>query len=824
MNSATLQERYINIKKQLFEKYYSFLNPEQRRAVFNTEGQLLVLAGAGSGKTTVLVNRIGFIIKYGNAYHSTYVPPTVSDRTITRLESAMTLPREQLSEVLTEFIHSPCPPWQVLAITFTKKAAEEIRQRLGSTLGDGVNVNDIWAGTFHSVCVRIIRKYADFIGYKSDFSIYDTDNTKSVLKDIMKELGIDEKSLQLKSIRGEISNAKNKLMTPEMYRRHVSGDYRREKIALVYEKYQQRLTECNALDFDDIIMQSVRILDENKEARQYYGNKFKYVCVDEFQDTNEAQLKLTQLLGSVWNNVMVVGDDDQSIYKFRGAVVQNIIDFGKQKGTSIIRLERNYRSTDCILEAANAVISKNSTRMGKRLYTERRDSSRITLHRAETQKSEAVYICERINELVVSGKYKYRDIAVLYRLNAISNAIETTMSASGIPHLTLSGQSFYERMEIKDILAYLYVIVNPADRERLKRIINVPKRAIGTKTVEGVFAIATEQGVDPMDVIRNANRYVALSRSAANLKNFAAMIDALRQSLDGDISLEDFVGRVLDMSGYRQALISAGVEEKERLDNLEEFISNVIDFENEYRSSAEVYVDNGHDGFEASPDITPFGILNAFLERCSLVADVDRYDEDADAVVLMTMHSAKGLEFPVVFLPAMEDGVFPGQQNINSINTEDMEEERRLAYVALTRAKDKIYITHTRNRMLYNQTSYNPLSRFVREIPENLISDETPDYDTYAYTPKPQFKTYYSAPPEYRDVPRSAPTANAVAPKRSVATAVLKEGDRVSHRVFGEGDVITVKPMGADVLYEVIFDTAGTKKLMGSFAKLKKIN
>ncbi|MBQ9113095.1 MAG: UvrD-helicase domain-containing protein [Clostridia bacterium] len=821
MSGATLQERYINIKKQLFETYYSFLNEEQRRAVFSTDGQLLVLAGAGSGKTTVLVNRVGFIIKYGNAYHSTFVPPDVSEEMIARLEDAKRLPREQLAEVLTEFIHSPCPPWQVLAITFTKKAAEEIRQRLAATLGEGVNVSDIWAGTFHSICVRIIRRYSDTIGYKSDFSIYDTDNTKSVLKDIMKELRIDEKSLQLKSIRGEISRAKNKLMTPEMYRREVSGDYRREKIALVYEKYQQRLTECNALDFDDIIMQSVRILEENEEARRYYGNKFRYVCVDEFQDTNEAQLKLTELLGSVWNNVMVVGDDDQSIYKFRGAVVQNIIDFGRQKGTQIIRLERNYRSTDCILDAANAVISKNTTRMGKKLYTERHDSSRITLHRAETQKSEAVYICERINELVVSGRYKYRDIAVLYRLNAISNAIETTMSASGIPHLTLSGQSFYERMEIKDLLAYLYVIVNPSDRERLKRIINVPRRAIGAKTVEGLFAIATEQGVDPIVVMRNADKFAALSRSAASLRRFAAMIDTLTDSLNGDISLEDFVGRVLDVSGYRQALVDAGAEEKERLDNLDEFISNVIDFEDEYRQSANVYVEAEHDGFEMAPNVTPFGILNAFLERCSLVADVDRYDESADAVVLMTMHSAKGLEFPVVFLPAMEDGVFPGHQNLNSISSEDMEEERRLAYVALTRAKDKIYITHTRNRMLYNQTSYNPLSQFVREIPDELISDETPDYDAYAYTPKPKFKTYFSAAPEYSE--RNASATSASTPKRP-ATVTLNIGDRVSHRVFGEGEIFSVKPMGADVLYEVVFDTAGTKKLMGSFAKLRKIN
>ena len=818
----TLAQQYLKVKKELFEKYYGFLNEEQRRAVFNVNGHLLVLAGAGSGKTTVLVNRVEYIIKYGNAYHGDYVPAGLDEGKIKRLEAAKMLSREQLGEVLTEFCHSPCPPWQMLAITFTKKAAEEIRQRLAATLGEGINAQDIWAGTFHSVCVRIIRRYSDLIGFNSDFSIYDTDNTKSVLKDIMKELNIDEKSLQLKNVRAEISGAKNKLMTPEDYRREVATDYRKQKIALIYEKYQERLRECNALDFDDIIMRAVEILDKHEEARKYYAGKFRYVCVDEFQDTNEAQLKLTQLLGSEWGNIMVVGDDDQSIYKFRGAVVQNIIDFGKQSGTEIIRLERNYRSTDCILDAANAVIAKNSKRLGKKLYTDRKSSSKLVLHRAETQKSEAVYICERINELIMSGKYKYRDIAVLYRLNAVSSAIETTMSASGIPHITLSGQSFYERMEIKDALAYLYVIANPGDRERLKRIINVPRRAIGAKTVEGLFAIATEQGVYPIDVMRTADRYAALSRSAEKLKAFAAMIDSLRKLLFTDTSLENVVKQTLAVSGYRQSLIDAGVEEKERVDNLDELISNIVDFEEEYRGAANSYVDDSHDGFAAVPqDTTAYGVLGAFLERCSLVADVDKYDENADAVVLMTMHSAKGLEFPVVFLPALEDGIFPGMQNINSANEEDMEEERRLAYVALTRAKDMIYMTHARNRMLYNQTSYNPLSKFVREIPDELIKEDTPSYDMYAYMPKPKTKVYYTEKPEpmARDVYRTEPK-----PKAAPAPQVmLKVGDRVSHRVFGEGEIFSVKPMGADMLYEVVFDNVGTKKLMGSFAKLKKI-
>ena len=816
-----IEEQYIQIKRRLFEKYYAFLNREQQKAVFHTKGSLLVLAGAGSGKTTVLVNRVGFIIKYGNAYYSEYVPDGVSEARIEQLKTALTLPKEQLALVLDEFIERPCPPWNVLAITFTKKAAEEIRQRLAANLGENVSVDDVWAGTFHSVCVRIIRRYADFINYRSDFSIYDTDNTKSVIKDVMKELHIDEKSLQIKSVRGEISRAKNSLMTPDAYRMSVMGDYRREKIAQVYARYQQRLVDCNAMDFDDIIMQAVYILENCAEAREYYGNKFRYVLVDEFQDTNEAQLKLTHLLGSVHKNIMVVGDDDQSIYRFRGAVVENIINFGKQKGTEVIRLERNYRSTNCILDAANAVISQNTTRMGKKLYTERDDNSLITLHRSETQKSEAIYICERINELVISGKYKYRDIAVLYRLNAISNSIETTMSASGIPHVTLSGQSFYERKEIKDVLAYMYVVINRSDRERLKRIINVPRRTIGEKTVEGVFDIATEQGTDPITVMRNAEKFAALGRSTQKLKGFATLIDSLYSSLHSDITLEKFVRNLLDASGYRQMLVDAGEEEKERLDNLDEFISGVVDFENEYRSSANETVEDGRDPFTSVVGATALDVLSAFLERCALVADVDKYDENADAVVLMTVHSAKGLEFPVVFLPAMEEGVFPGTQNINSVDPTDMEEERRLAYVALTRAKDKIYITHTRNRMLYNQTSYNPLSRFIGEIPDGLISNETPEFDMYAYAPqRPKVKTYYSV---HDDTPSgfTPPAAKLEAPK--APPVLLSVGDRVHHRVFGEGEIFTVKPMGADVLYEVIFDNAGTKKLMGSFAKLKKI-
>ena len=825
MSSQTLAERYLTAKRRLFHKYYSHLNPEQREAVFTTEGSLLVLAGAGSGKTTVLVNRVGFILRYGNAYYSDYVPSDIDEATVQIIESAQSFEKEDIERILPMFASAPPSPWNVLAITFTKKAAEEIRQRLAATLGEGINTADIQAGTFHSICVRIIRKYSDFLGFKSDFSIYDTDNTKSVVKEVMKELDIDEKSLAVKSVMGEMSMAKNKLMTPEMYLSSVSGDFRRERIAKVYANYQKRLASANALDFDDIIMKTVELLETNSEARAFYQRKFKYVCVDEFQDTNEAQLRLTELLGGGYKNIMAVGDDDQSIYKFRGAVIGNILGFDKKfEGTKVIRLERNYRSTQCILDAANAIIANNKGRLGKELYTERKSSSKISLNRCENQKTEAIYISERISDLVVSGKYKYKDIAVLYRINAISNSIETTLSASGIPHKTLSGQSFFDRREIKDVLYYLAFIVNPYDREKFKRIVKVPKRQIGDRSIEALLDIAIEQGATPLEIMRSADKYPVLSRAATKFMSFAALIDMLANDLRSNMSLEEYVRRVLELTGYRQMWVEAGVEEKERLDNLEELISNVVDFENEYLEAADNYDPSFYDPDSEPPAKTTGAVLSAFIERCALVADVDKYDEDADAVVLMTIHSAKGLEFPVVFLPAMEDGIFPGMQNINSIDSSDMEEERRLAYVAVTRAKDEIYITHTRTRMLYNQTSYFPISRFVSEIPETLIDNKTEELDRFAYVPQRQSKTYYSSREtgfgQSIGAPAAAPEKPRPAPRGDLT---LREGDRVRHKMFGDGEILSAKPMGNDVLYEVIFDNVGTKKLMGNFARLTKI-
>ncbi len=797
-----LAERYLAAKRKLFEKYYDDLNPEQREAVFTANGSLLILAGAGSGKTTVLVNRIVFLIKYGNAYFSEYIPHSLTEERVRQLEAAVNENRELIEEILPEFISSPCPPWQMLAITFTNKAAKEIKNRLATAINDENMAKSIWAGTFHATCMRILRSYGELLGYKEGFTVYDTDDTKKAISAVMKNLNIDEKGLPVKSVMSEISRAKDSLITPEQYADEFSADFRRKQIAKIYKRYQEQMMASNALDFDDIIMKTVFLLREHEDVREYYQKKFRYVSVDEFQDTNHAQFELTALLCGGHKNIMVVGDDDQSIYKFRGAVIENILGFDKKyKDTKIIKLEQNYRSTNVILEAANAVISQNVGRKGKNLWTDRDGGAKITLRQCEEQNSEARYLVDKINELCASGKNSFRDCAILYRTNAQSNIIERTFAKSGVPYRMLGGLRFNDRKEIRDVVAYLQFVVNPSDTERMRRIINEPKRGIGAQTVEGVIQIANETGNSVFEVMLNADKYTALSRSATKLKTFAQMVQYLRGLLKTDITLEAFVNQVLDKSGYRAMLILGGEEEKERLENVEEFISGIIEYE------------------KSNDEPTLVG----FLEENALVADVDKYDDTADAVVMMTIHSAKGLEFPVVFLPGMEDGVFPGMQNITG-STADMEEERRLAYVAITRAKDALYITHTKNRMLYGRTSYNPRSRFVDEIPKHLIKEDKP-FASFVDDFAPRTYISNSENTGYTYTPKQK---NAVFEKEKKPATKgdlsLKEGDRVSHMTFGEGEILSVRPMGADVLYEVIFDKVGTKKLMGTYARLKKIN
>ena len=809
-----LSARYLAAKRALFDKAYGTLNDMQRQAVFTTEGPLLVLAGAGSGKTTVLVRRIAFIIRYGNAYYTDFVPYGLTEEHVTDLERAVHLTVPEIEGILPEFIHDPCPPYRMLAITFTNKAAGEIKNRLVTQFNDETIAGDIWSGTFHSVCMRILRTYGDRIGFGKGFTIYDTDDTKKAVVGVMKKLNMDEKQLPPKSVMTAISHAKDRLMTAEDYEVEAGSDYRLSRIAAVYKGYEEVLRASNAMDFDDIILHTVRLLREDPEVLAYYRRKFKYACVDEYQDTNHAQFVLASLLSGGSHNLMVVGDDDQSIYKFRGATIENILGFDKVfSDATIIKLEQNYRSTKNILDAANQVISHNQGRKGKSLWTAGEEGEPIVLRKCEDQMGESRSIVDTIRRMTENGGRKYKDFAILYRTNSQSAGIERALQRSTIPYRVLGGTRFSDRKEIRDAVAYLQLISNHADRERLLRIINEPRRKIGDKTLAAVAAIAEEQNISLFDVMDQADRFVALARSAPTLKAFTEMIHRLTSLMD-TLALPDFFDEVMEQSGYRKMLQDGGEPERERLENIDELKSNMMEYVKTTEESGEVPT------------------LVGFLEEYALVADVDKYDTEADAVVLMTIHSAKGLEFPVVFLPGMEDGIFPGMQNIMG-SSEDMEEERRLAYVAITRAREQVFILHTRTRIWYGQTVSNPLSRFVGEIPEELLRKEDLTLEAMATAAaggqtQPQSHSYYERPrrpkaPVHTDRLTIGQTAPTVSTEARQSMNALEPGDRVSHATFGEGEILSVKPMGADKLIEVMFDTVGTKKLMGTYAKLKKI-
>ena len=812
-----LANRYLEAKRALFERAYDTLNPRQQEAVFQVNGPLLVLAGAGSGKTTVLVRRIAFLIRYGNAYFSEKIPQELSEARVEQLERAVqTLSAEQIKPMLDEFCDTPCPPYRVLAITFTNKAANEMKERLSAIFSDTEMAGEIWAGTFHSVCLRILRRYGELVGYRAGFSIYDTDDSKKAAQEAMRRAEIDEKLFPVKSVLNTISRAKDKLCTPEEFELEAGNDFRLKKIAKIYSQYQMLLRESNAMDFDDIIMQTVLLLRNRPEVAEKYQSQFRYVCVDEYQDTNPAQFELTRLLSAGSGNLMVVGDDDQSIYKFRGATIENILSFHKTYGNArVIRLEQNYRSTQNILDAANAVIEHNNGRMGKTLWTSQGEGDLIRLIRCEDQNEESRRVVDIIQKKVARGASSYRDFAVLYRMNAQSQALEKAFARSGVPYRMLGALRFTDRKEIRDAVAYLQLLVNSGDNVRLNRIINEPKRKIGGKTLEAVAILAEEQNCSQFEIIERADEFIALKNACPMLKGFADLIHALKEDAQR-MSLSALFESVLDRSGYRQMLIAGGEAEADRLQNLEEFKSQIIEYEKESESPT----------------------LQEFLEETALVADVDRYDEEADAVVMMTVHSAKGLEFPVVILPGMEEGIFPGMQTIEGGNSE-MEEERRLAYVAITRAKRELYVLHTTQRMLFGRTTYNPISRFISEIPQKLLEKEKPAssgavrgtvgayggyggqgrsvYGSYgASAPMTQKKTYYSE--------SASKTASTPAKKTasSAPTEIFKAGDRVRHFVFGVGEIISVKPMGTDTLYEIVFDRAGTKKLMSTYAKLKR--
>ena len=803
-----LKTEYTKAKRALFDKVYGErLNPEQCRAVFTVKGPLLVLAGAGSGKTTVLVNRIAYLIRYGNAYFSDFVPDTASEETVEALSEACDLPAKDIEDILPEFITEPCPPWNVLAITFTNKAANEMKSRLAAEFEDKSVTDAIWAGTFHSVCLRILRKYGDLVGCGSGFSIYDADDSKRMMIECMKELEIDEKRLSPKVVQTTISRAKDNLLTADEI--ETTADPRSRDIQRIYALYTKKLSANNAVDFDDIIMKTVTLLNNYADVREYYQRKFRYVLVDEYQDTNKAQFVLTSILAGGEDNIMVVGDDDQSIYRFRGATIENILNFDKTyRHATVVKLEQNYRSTETILDAANSIIKRNDDRHEKSLWCDKGKGELITLRELYDQNEESRYIIDKISSGVRNQGRKYSDYAILYRLNELSRSLESAFAKSAVPYRLLGGTRFYDRKEIKDMIAYLSVINSPSDTLRLKRIINEPKRKIGTATVEAVEDIAASLGVPPFEVLRSARTHTALAKSADKLESFVSLIEGVK----GDDKLpSDIILDIFEKSGYREMLEGEGFEGEGKINNVNELVSGAMEYEKRCTEAG-----------------TP-PTLSGYLEEISLFSDVDKYDAEADAVVLMTIHSAKGLEFPVVFLAGLEDGIFPSEQNMQS--PMEMSEERRLAYVAVTRAKDKLFVTHTKNRMMYGRTAYNRLSCFIREeVPKSLIDFERPLREpprSYAqqYSQRNSQQTS-SAFSGYKNEVRRAPDTVGAKPRSgagSFGIVKLEVGTRVKHTMFGEGEIVSAKDMGGDVLYEVRFDTAGTKKLMATFAKLTKI-
>lgn len=813
---SELSERYLAAKRALFDKVFGEkLNPEQRRAVFTVKGPLLVLAGAGSGKTTVLVNRISYIVKYGNAYFSKEVPEGTTEEDVRALEALCDEPCERISEVLPDFITEPCPPWALLAFTFTNKAANEIKSRLSATIGDPAAAAEVWAGTFHSVCVRILRKFGGEVGVASGFSIYDTDDSKKVVSACMRELGIDEKSMPVKSVMAEISRAKDALTPPESF--SLPDDPREEYIRKIYERYDDRLADNNAVDFDGIIMKTVLLLQNNKEVREYYQKKFRYVLVDEYQDTNYAQFVLTKLLGDGYRNIMVVGDDDQSIYRFRGATVENILNFDKNyPDAEVVKLESNYRSAATILMAANSIIANNRDRHEKTMRPTRPAGEKITVKISDTDADEARYIASRINRGVSAGA-KYSDFAVLYRLNQLSRSIEEAFVRSGIPYRVFGGMKFYDRKEVKDMLAYLFMLGNSVDNLRLRRVINQPKRRIGAAAVEAVAAIADREGKSMYDVLLHVRDYPLLEKSRDKFEAFTSLIEGVRRDAPTPAkAIEELYVR----SGYRDMLSAMGVEGECGADYIEELRGAAVQYE---QRCAE-------DGTEPT--------LRGFLEEVMLVSDIDKYDDDSDSVVLMTVHSAKGLEFPTVFLAGMEDGIFPSEANKR--DPTEMAEERRLCYVAITRAKNKLYITATRTRFIYGQTNSSVrLSSFISDECDRSLLDFEEDEripprrysqpgnaQPRARTPEMDrvpdiFGDYYGSAKGGSDAPHKATSQRRGASDFGIDK--LRPGTRVSHITFGSGTIVSARDLGGDVLYEVDFDTAGKKKLMATYARLEKI-
>ena len=776
---------FIDLRREIIRKYFDKMNVPQFEAVTTVNGPLLVLAGAGSGKTTVLVNRILNLVKFGDAYNSDYIP-YYDDEDIENGLKYINGDCDYFPENV--FSVYPVNPWQILAITFTNKAAGELKSRIISKLGE--SGNDIWAGTFHSICGKILRRNADLLGFTSHFTIYDTDDQRKLMKEIMKQNNIDEKFVPHKSVLAAISDAKNKLISPAEYEASVGSDFRLKTIAQLYHLYQKSLKKSDAMDFDDMINHTIELLDKNPDVLDVYSRKFKYVMVDEYQDTNYAQYVLVSLLASGENNICVVGDDDQSIYRFRGATIENILNFEENyEGAKTIRLEQNYRSTSNILGAANKVISNNKGRKGKTLWTDNGDGEKITIYTAEDERMEARFVTDSILENIRKGG-KFSDHAILYRMNAQSNALESVFARSGISYKVIGGTKFFDRKEIKDVIAYLQLINNNNDDLRLRRIINEPKRGIGDTTVNHAADIASQLGISIFEVLKHAEEYAALSRAAAKIKGFCQIIEDLT-FLAEELPLSELFDKLLELSGYSIALSNDGEEGLDRLDNVKEFRSTIAQYE----------IENDEPS------------LSSFLEEISLVSDIDSMDDNDDKVVLMTIHSAKGLEFKNVYLVGMEEGIFPGNQSIYGGEAE-IEEERRLVYVAITRAKEKLFITNTSMRMIFGMTNRNLPSRFLKEIPE--------DYCNFNGMVKRNTFTGYDKPKAFESNmsygSKFSNKSSFVAKNENKCTYSV--GMTVNHKTFGQGIILSVTPAGNDTLLEIAFDNVGTKKIMANFAKL----
>ena len=844
------EQRYIAARKAVIARDLARLNPMQRQGAMTTEGPLLLLAGAGSGKTTVLIQRVYNLLTYGRGSDSDEVPDWATEADLDFLEHFPERP--DADEVRR--VHRLCAvdvprPWEIIAITFTNKAAGELKDRLAARLGPAAN--DIWASTFHSACVRILRRDIDRIGFDKDFTIYDTDDAKRVIKDILKEQNLDEKTFPIRSVLSAISASKDRYEGPEVFRKkaEAANDWKNTRIAKIYAAYQQKLSTANALDFDDIIYHTVTLLQKEPEVLDYYQKKFRYVLVDEYQDTNHLQYLLTGLLAGGHRNLCVVGDDDQSIYRFRGANIENILNFEKQyKDARVIRLEQNYRSTQHILDAANAVIKNNEGRKGKTLWTDNGSGDVVTVKTNFNEGDEANFVAGDILMGVNRGR-NFRDTAILYRMNAQSNALEYALKRNAIPYKVVGGMKFFDRAEVKDMLAYLCVLNNPMDDLRLRRIINTPARGIGATTMDKVAELAAEQGASLYEVIRNADLFPTLKTAASKLIKFADLIDNLRRA-GSTLALPEFYDEVLNQTGYVRALEEKkDMESRGRIENVQELKSNILGF------------------LEQDPEDAT---LSGFLNEIALYTDLDSVEADDNCVTMMTIHSAKGLEFPVVYVVGMEEGIFPGTASM--YDEEELEEERRLCYVAMTRAREKLVMTNARQRMLYGRTSANKSSRFLDEIPAEDMRWESkpePKFGTYdeagfggshwgddfggssfggssyggfggqrstgqtSYAASGSsygganrsgsagrsggyvsggVHTYKNAKPAGQPLRTSSRGSTQASP--AVELIQLHQGDQVEHTAFGKGTVLSVKPMGGDALAEVAFDGGTTKKLM----------